>query len=65
MGPVSLGRFVISLGVLAILAVLAWFTMEPGKPRALTLVLLGFFTFRVVLGKLRTRYDSKSGESAG
>jgi hypothetical protein len=64
MGPASRGRFVISLGVLAILAVLAWFTMEPGKPRALTLVLLGFFTFRVVLGKVKARYDGKSGEPA-
>ena len=28
-----------------------WWTMEPGKYRALTFVLLGFFGFRVVLAR--------------
>ena len=41
--------------ILGGLAVMAWFTMEPGKYRALTFVLLGFFAFRIVLGRLRAR----------
>ena len=45
----------IALAVLAVLGVLTWQTMEPGKYRSLTWVLLGFFAFRVVLGRLRSR----------
>jgi hypothetical protein len=46
---------VVALAVLGLLALSAWFTMEPGKYKALTFVLLGFFAFRVVLGRLRSR----------
>jgi hypothetical protein len=46
---------VVALAVLAVLAISAWLTMEPGKYRALTFVLLGFFAFRVVIGRLRSR----------
>jgi hypothetical protein len=53
--PASTGRMLIAFLVLAALATSAWFTMEPGKYRALCLVLLGFFAFRVLLGRLRTR----------
>jgi heme A synthase len=45
----------ITLAVLALLAVLAWQTMEPGKFQSLTWILLGFFAFRVVLGWMRSR----------
>jgi hypothetical protein len=45
----------IALGVMAVLGLLTWQTMEPGKFRSLTWVLLGFFAFRVVLGHLRSR----------
>ena len=45
----------IALAVLAILALLTWQTMEPGKFRSLTWVLLGFFAFRVMLGRARSR----------
>jgi hypothetical protein len=45
----------ITLVVLGVLAVLAWQTMEPGKFRSLTWILLGFFAFRVTLGWLRSR----------
>ena len=55
--PAGSGRLVIALLLLGVLAGAAWFTMEPGKPRYLTMVLLGFFTFRVVLTKVRSRYD--------
>jgi len=45
----------IALAGFAVLALLAWWTLEPGKFRSLTLVLLGFFAFRVVLLHLRSR----------
>jgi len=55
LSPAGSGRMSIALAVFAVLAVLAWQTMEPGKFRSLTWVLLGFFAFRVVLGRLRSR----------
>ena len=55
LSPAGSGRTYIALAVLAILAILSWQTMEPGKYRSLTWVLLGFFAFRVVLGRLRSR----------
>jgi len=45
----------IALAVLGLLAVLVWRTMEPGKVQSLTWILLGFFAFRVILGRLRSR----------
>jgi hypothetical protein len=45
----------IALVVLGVLGVLSWQTMEPGKFRSLTWILLGFFAFRVLLGRLRSR----------
>jgi hypothetical protein len=53
--PAGSGRMVVALGVLGVLAILAWQTMEPGKYRSLTWLLLGFFAFRVALGRLRSR----------
>jgi hypothetical protein len=55
LSPAGSGRMVIALVVLGLLAVLSWQTMEPGKFRSLTWVLLGFFAFRVLLGRLRSR----------
>lgn len=46
---------VVALAVLGVLAVLVWRTMEPGKVQSLTWILLGFFAFRVILGRLRSR----------
>jgi len=46
---------VIALAGLGVLAVLVWRTMEPGKFQSLTWILLGFFAFRVILGRLRSR----------
>jgi hypothetical protein len=46
---------IIALAAFAVLALLSWQTMEPGKFRSLTWVLLGFFALRVVLGWLRSR----------
>ena len=55
LSPAGSGRMIITLTVLAVLAVLAWQTMEPGKFQSLTWILLGFFAFRVILGRLRSR----------
>jgi len=53
--PASSGRMVIALAVLGLLAIAVWQTMEPDKYRSLTWILLGFFAFRVILGRLRSR----------
>ena len=55
LSPAGSGRMLIALVVLAALGLLTWQTMEPGKFRSLTWILLGFFAFRVVLGHLRSR----------
>jgi hypothetical protein len=54
-GPAGSGRMAVALAVLGILAILAWQTMEPGRFRSLTWVLLGFFAFRITLGRMRSR----------
>jgi len=46
---------IVALVVLGALAAMAWFTMDASKYRALCFVLLGFFAFRVILGRLRSR----------
>ena len=55
LGPAGTGRMVVALAVLGLLGVAAWFTMDAGRYRTLTFVLLAFFAFRVVIGKLRSR----------
>jgi hypothetical protein len=55
MSPAGPGRMVVALAVMALIGISAWFTMEPGKYRDLTYVLLAFFAVRVVLGRLRSR----------
>jgi len=55
MSPSSNGRMVVALVVLALLAVLVWRTMEPGKYQQLTWLLLGFFALRTVLTWRRAR----------
>ena len=64
MEPAGTGRMVLSLAVLAGLAVAVWQTMEPGKYQELTWLLLGFFALRVVLGWQRARRISLTA-SAG
>ncbi len=53
--PGSRGRLGIAFAVLLLLALLSSITMEPGQYRSLTWVLLGFFAFRILLGRLRSR----------
>ena len=55
LSPAGSGRMVIALAVLGLLAIAVWQTMEPGKYQSLTWILLGFFAFRVLLGRLRSR----------
>ena len=55
LSPAGSGRMVIALAVLGALAIAVWQTMEPGKYQQLTWLLLGFFAFRVILGRMRSR----------
>ncbi len=55
MNPAGDGRLVVSLVALALLAVLVWRTMEPGKFQQLSWVLLVFFAVRVVITWQRSR----------
>ena len=55
MAPSGDGRTVVALVVLALLAVLVWRTMEPGKFQELSWLLLGFFAVQVVLTRMRSR----------
>ncbi len=55
MNPAGDGRLVVSLIALAVLALLVWRTMEPGKFQQLSWVLIGFFAVRVILGWRRSR----------
>jgi len=55
LSPAGSGRMWIALTVIGVLALLTWQTMEPGKYRSLTWILLGYFAFRVVIGRRRSR----------
>lgn len=50
-------RKAVALAGLAILAILAWNTMDAGKVRLLVMILLGGFAFRIALTGARPRYD--------
>ena len=51
-GPGSQQRMVVALVVIAGAAIGVWLTMDPGKYRTLAWVLLGFFAFRVLIGRM-------------
>ena len=55
MEPGGSGRMAGALSVLGCLALAAGLTRDPGKYRSLTGVLLAFFAFRVVLGRVKAR----------
>ena len=55
LSPAGSGRLLVAMAILATLATAVFFTMESGKYRSLTWILLAFFAFRVVLGYLRSR----------
>jgi len=50
-------RKAIALAGLAILAALAWGTMDAGRVRILVMILLGGFALRIALTGDRSRYD--------
>lgn len=52
-GPGSQQRMAVALVVIAGAAIGVWLTIDPGKYRTLAWVLLGFFAFRVVIGRMR------------
>src|ERR1700759_3036124 len=49
LGPRSNRLLAVALGVLALLAFLAWRTLIPGRWQQFTFLLLGFFAVRVLL----------------
>jgi len=55
-GVGSKERMFIALAILGALALGVWWTMEPGKYRSLTWILLGFFAFRVLIARARSGY---------
>ncbi len=55
LSPGSSGRMLIAFAVLSGLALFSAHTMEPGRYRSFTWVILGFFAFRILLGRLRSR----------
>jgi hypothetical protein len=46
---------IVALVAIGLIALLAWSTLDPGKPRTVTFVMLGFAAVRVVLGRLPKR----------
>ena len=59
LSPAGTGRMVVALGILGALALAVAWTMEEGRYRTLTWVLLGFFSVRVLLGWARSRKMEK------
>ena len=51
---------VVALVVIAGATLGVWLTMEPGKYRTLAWVLLGFFAFRVLIGRVRQQNSERS-----
>ncbi len=59
--PGSQQRMAFALLVIAGAAIGVAFTMEPGRYRSLAWVLLGFFAFRVVIGRMKLRQSGRNG----
>jgi hypothetical protein len=55
LSPAGSGRLIVALLILAGLALSVFLTMEPGRYRSLTFLLLAFFAFRVLLGRFGSR----------
>ena len=65
LSPAGSGRMKIALAAIALLALASWLTMEPGKFRFLTWLLLALIAFRIVLTRLRSRYDGDAVKQQG
>ena len=61
-GPGSQTRMTVALVVIAGAAMGVWLTMEPGKYRTLAWVLLGFFAFRVLIGRMRQQNTERAAK---
>ncbi len=53
------GRTAIGIAILAVIAGVAWFTMEAGQMRTLVMVVLAGFAVRLLLSSRGSRYDRK------
>ena len=58
-------RKLVALGALAVLAAIAWRTLDAGNIRTLVFVLLGGFALRVALTAGRSRYDEEENPESG
>jgi len=56
-------RKVMALALLAVLAGLAWMTMDAGKIRLVVLILLGGFALRIALTSGGSRNEEEAEES--
>ena len=63
-GPGSGQRMTVALVVLSGAALGVWLTMEPGKYRTLAWVLLGFFAFRVLIGRMRQQNTDRGADES-
>jgi hypothetical protein len=55
-------RKLVALAFLAVLAALAWYTMDPGKIRLVVMILLGGFALRIAL-TAGTRSDDEAKDT--
>ena len=57
-----MSRLQIALGVYALLAVVAWFTLPDQRFRYLTIAFLAFFAIRVVTTSMRQKLEDQKSE---
>jgi hypothetical protein len=55
-------RKLLALGFLAVLAALAWYTMDAGKIRLVVMILMGGFALRIALTANAVRNDEEAEE---
>ncbi len=60
-GPGSQQRMIVALLVIGLAALGVYLTIDPGKYRTLAWVLLGFFAFRIVIGRMRQNKARRAG----
>ncbi len=55
-------RKLLALAFLALLAVLAWYTLDPGRIRLVVMILLGGFALRIALTAGAPRHEDEAEE---
>ncbi len=60
-GPGSQKRMIVALLVIGFAALGVYLTIDPGRYRDLAWVLLGFFAFRIVIGRMRQKQREVKG----